>query len=141
PLLVLPCFLAKKKLTKNMSRGVTPFWHNDTRPRVTVTFGARRYPAYNNTQLRSCLESLGVDLGAAGKDNTYGYGPCVLPTPPVVNQPPTLAPISNLTTNEDAGLVTVGLTGISAGSGENQTLTVTRHYHRHRGGQGQWRHG
>ena len=25
-----------------MSHGVTPFWHNDTRPRVTVTFGARR---------------------------------------------------------------------------------------------------
>ena len=83
------------------------------------------FPAYNNTQLRNYLESHGVDLGAAGKDNTYGYGPCVLPAPPVVNQPPTLAPISNLTTNEDAGLVTVSLTGISAGGGENQTLTVT----------------
>jgi hypothetical protein len=26
----------------NKSHGVTPFWHNDTRSRVTVTFGARR---------------------------------------------------------------------------------------------------
>src|ERR1019366_1416719 len=26
----------------NKSHGVTPFWHNDTHPRVTVTFGARR---------------------------------------------------------------------------------------------------
>src|SRR5208282_6571176 len=27
---------------QNNSHRVTPFWHNDTRPRVTVTFGARR---------------------------------------------------------------------------------------------------
>ena len=26
----------------NKSHEVTPFWHNDTHPRVTVTFGARR---------------------------------------------------------------------------------------------------
>jgi hypothetical protein len=26
----------------NKSQRVTPFWHNDTRSRVTVTFGARR---------------------------------------------------------------------------------------------------
>jgi len=45
PLLVLACFGAKKQLTKNKSHGVTPFWHNDTRSRVTVTFGARRIEA------------------------------------------------------------------------------------------------
>jgi len=33
---------AKNQLTKNKSHRVTPFWHNDTRSRVTVTFGARR---------------------------------------------------------------------------------------------------
>ena len=27
----------------NKSHEVTPFWHNDTHPRVTVTFGARRH--------------------------------------------------------------------------------------------------
>jgi hypothetical protein len=29
----------------NKSQRVTPFWHNDTRSRVTVTFGARRTKA------------------------------------------------------------------------------------------------
>ena len=43
-----------------------------------------------------------------------------------VNQPPTLNPISNLTINENAGLQTVNLYGISSGAAnENQTLTVT----------------
>ncbi len=42
PLLVLAGFGADNQLTKNKGHGVTPFWHNDTRPRVTVTFGARR---------------------------------------------------------------------------------------------------
>ena len=42
PLLVLARFGANKQLTKNKSHRVTPFWHNDTRSRVTVTFGARR---------------------------------------------------------------------------------------------------
>ena len=42
PLLVLAGFGTNKQLTKNKSRRVTPFWHNDTRSRVTVTFGARR---------------------------------------------------------------------------------------------------
>jgi hypothetical protein len=42
-----------------------------------------------------------------------------------VNDAPTLAAISNISTNEDPGLITVNLTGISAGGGESQTLTVT----------------
>ena len=42
PLLVLARFGPTTQLTKNKSRRVTPFWHNDTRSRVTVTFGARR---------------------------------------------------------------------------------------------------
>src|SRR5436190_1565745 len=42
----------------------------------------------------------------------------------VVNDPPTLNSIANLTINEDAGLQTVNLAGISSG-GENQTLVVT----------------
>jgi hypothetical protein len=46
---------------------------------------------------------------------------------PIVNQPPTLDPISNLTTNENAGLQTVNLSGITSGAANenNQTLTVT----------------
>ena len=42
-----------------------------------------------------------------------------------VNDPPTLAQPSNITTNEDAGLISVPLTGIGSGAAnENQTLTV-----------------
>jgi hypothetical protein len=37
-----------------------------------------RYPTYSNAQLRSYLEGCGIDRGSAGRDNTYGYGPCVL---------------------------------------------------------------
>jgi hypothetical protein len=43
-----------------------------------------------------------------------------------VNDPPTLNPISNVTTNEDAGPVTVSLSGISTGAtNESQTLVVS----------------
>jgi len=43
-----------------------------------------------------------------------------------LNQPPTLNPIANVTVNENAGLQTVNLSGISSGStNEVQTLTVT----------------
>jgi hypothetical protein len=45
---------------------------------------------------------------------------------PVPNQPPTLAPISDINIQENAGTQTVNLTGISSGSPtEIQTLTVT----------------
>ena len=43
-----------------------------------------------------------------------------------VNQPPTLNALSNVTINENAGLQTVNLSGISSGAtNEVQTLTVT----------------
>jgi hypothetical protein len=43
-----------------------------------------------------------------------------------VNQPPTLNAISNLTINENAGLQTVNLTGVSSGAAnQSQALTVT----------------
>ncbi len=52
--------------------------------------------------------------------NEVGY------TVPSVNQVPTLGAIGNVTIDEDAGLQTVGLSGISAGSGETgQPLTVS----------------
>ncbi len=38
------------------------------------------YPTYNHTALRTYLEGRGVDLGSAGKDNSFGAGPVVLPT-------------------------------------------------------------
>ena len=42
PLLILTRFRDHKQLTKNKGQRVTPFWHNDTPARVTVTFGRRR---------------------------------------------------------------------------------------------------
>ncbi len=43
-----------------------------------------------------------------------------------VNQPPTLNPINNLTINQNAGLQTVNLSGITSGAAnQNQLLTVT----------------
>ena len=45
---------------------------------------------------------------------------------PIVNQPPTLNAINNVVINENAGLQTVALSGITSGAtNENQTLTVT----------------
>jgi Big-like domain-containing protein len=41
------------------------------------------------------------------------------------NQPPTLDPLANLTILEDASAQTISLTGISAGTGESQTLSIT----------------
>ncbi|MGO9476364.1 MAG: Ig-like domain-containing protein, partial [Limisphaerales bacterium] len=50
----------------------------------------------------------------------------VPPIVPVGNQPPTLNAIGSFSVNENAGLQTVGLSGITSGStNENQTLTVT----------------
>ena len=51
----------------------------------------------------------------------------VPPDAPIANQPPTLNAIGNLTTNENAGLQIVFLSGISSGAANenNQTLTVT----------------
>ncbi len=44
----------------------------------------------------------------------------------LTNQPPTLNPIPNVTINENAGLQTVNLSGITSGStNQTQTLTVT----------------
>ena len=40
------------------------------------------FPTYTNTQLKTYIRNHGVDLGSAGEDNLYGYGPCVLPPPP-----------------------------------------------------------
>jgi hypothetical protein len=67
-----------------------------------------RYPAYTNTQIRTYLEGRGIDLGAAGKDNTYGYGPPVLPAASAVPQPS----ISSLTvTNGGAWLTWSAVSG------------------------------
>lgn len=62
------------------------------------------------------------DGGGSNNFATQTFTVTVLP----VNDAPTLNPISDLTINEDAGLQTINLTGISSGApDEVQTLTVT----------------
>ncbi len=61
----------------------------------------------------------------AGVPDPKGADAIVSFTITAVNDLPTLAGLANLTINEDAGVQTVNLTGISAGGGETQTLTVS----------------
>ena len=42
------------------------------------------YPGFTPAQTRSFIETNGLDLGSAGKDNTYGSGAARLPSPPLV---------------------------------------------------------
>ena len=81
------------------------------------------YPTYTNTQLRSYIESRGVDLGAGGKDNTYGSGPCVLPAPPAAPEK-----IIGLSGNLSFGSVVTGQTSaatLTITNSGNTALTVT----------------
>lgn len=59
------------------------------------------YPAYTLAQVRSYIEANGLDLGLAGKDNTYGAGAARLPSPPVSNHAPVDIGLSNATIPEN----------------------------------------
>jgi hypothetical protein len=81
-------------------------------------------PVANGTGLATITVTVN-DGGASNNIVTQTFTVTVNAVSPG-NQPPTLNPISNLTINENAGLQTVNLSGISSGSAsENQTLTVT----------------
>src|SRR5213079_2037744 len=59
-------------------------------------------------------------------DGSASVSQSFLLTVVAVNDPPTLNPISDVITNEDAGLLTVALSGITSGAtNESQALTVT----------------
>jgi hypothetical protein len=94
--------------------GVTVYWTN----RIVFTPNAAR--RFNATL--HVLTDVNVGAGQTGGE-VYNFaltGGVNLPT-----QPPTLDPIDNpVAINEDAGLQTINLTGISAGLGESQPLTV-----------------
>ena len=63
---------------------------------------------------------------ASGAESDYSNEAVFTTAAGAVNQPPTLNALSGLTINEDAGLQSVSLSGISSGSAtENQTLIVT----------------
>ncbi len=60
-----------------------------------------------------------TDTNGGSASNTF-----VL-TVTAVNDAPTLNPVANFTTNVNSGLITIPLTGISAGPNESQPLTLT----------------
>jgi hypothetical protein len=97
-------------------------------PTPTVTYtspnttGSVRFtPTANN--FGSAVITVTVnDGGTSNNVVTQTFNVIVNP----VNQQPTLAALANLTVNQNAGLQTVNLSGISSGAtNENQTLTVT----------------
>lgn len=66
-----------------------------------------------------------VTVSVADSDGGVGSASFLLTVKPV-NDPPTLDALANLTLNEDAGLRTIALTGITSGAAnENQMLSVT----------------
>jgi uncharacterized repeat protein (TIGR01451 family) len=72
-------------------------------------------------QAGSATITLTVSDGSGGSTNTT-----FTVTVNAVNDPPTLNAISNVTTNEDAGLQTVSLSGLGAGAtNESQTIAIT----------------
>ena len=86
------------------------------------TNGSLTFTPVANTNGSASVTVTVNDGGASNNIVTRTFTVTVNP----VNQPPTLNPINNLTINENAGLQTVNLYGITSGAAnENQTLTVT----------------
>jgi hypothetical protein len=95
-------------------------------PAVTYTSpnttGSLSYTPVANASGTALITVTVNDGGASNNITTQTFTVTVNP----VNDPPTLNPIANpAAINEDAGLQTVSLSGITAGGGESQTLTVT----------------
>ncbi len=68
-------------------------------------------------------DASGLESGFSN-EATYTTSTNATSTPPVVYQPPTLNPVSSLSINENAGLQTINLTGISLGSGQSLSITA-----------------
>ncbi len=96
-------------------------------PNPTVTYispnatGSLSFTPVANASGTALITVTVNDGGLSNNITTRTFTVTVIP----VNDPPTLESIADRTINEDAGVQTVNLTGISAGGGETQTLTVT----------------
>ena len=71
------------------------------------------HPFWDNTQIRSYLQSRAIDRGPAGKDNDYGYGRLVLGPPPAVTCSYSISPTSRSFGSGGGS----GSVSVSAGSG------------------------
>src|SRR5438093_8404058 len=56
---------SERTVNQNKSHWVTPFWHNDTRSRVTVTFGAPRVIQERNGNTPTVSYTRGTDLSGS----------------------------------------------------------------------------
>ncbi len=65
------------------------------------------FPSYTNAQIRSFLENRAVDLGAAGKDNIYGWGKLSLGAAPLLTYS-----ISGVVSFDGSGLGGVTMAGL-----------------------------
>ncbi len=81
-----------------------------------VTSASVSIPAYNTTYYFAA-----TTYDVSGNESDYSDEA----TYELASQPPTLAPLNNLTISENAGLQTVNLSGISLGSGTTVTITAS----------------
>jgi len=81
--------------------------------------------AFTPVPLAHGCSAITVTVNDGGTSNNIASRTFAVTVNPV-NQPPTLNPLADLTINENAGLQTVALSGISPGAGnEDDTLVVT----------------
>ncbi|HKQ99532.1 MAG TPA: Calx-beta domain-containing protein [Pyrinomonadaceae bacterium] len=104
------------------NNGTTQINNNDFITVAEGNAGLKFTPTTNSNtsgqfQVQSSLNNTVGGLGGGLATATITITP--------INDAPTLDAIGNLNINEDAGLQTVNLTGISAGGGESQTLVIT----------------
>jgi hypothetical protein len=93
-------------------------------PNGTLTYTPAPAASGSSTITVSLTDNGGTDFGGVATSGTQTFTITITAQP--VNNPPTINPISPLNINEDAGLQTVALSGITAGTGgESQPLTVT----------------
>jgi hypothetical protein len=121
--------------------GVTLAWNPGTGPSIVgynIYYGGASHTYTNkvsvglatSTTLSGLVEGktyyfAATTYTALGAESPFS-GELLYSIPSVVNQPPTLNAINNLTITENAGSQTVSLSDITSGStAENQTLTVT----------------
>jgi hypothetical protein len=104
------------------SNGTTQINNNDFITLAQGAAGLKFTPAADSNangsfQVQASLNNTNAGLGGGLATATITVTP--------VNDAPTLNALGNVTINEDAGLQTVNLSGISAGGGETQTLVIT----------------
>ena len=135
--------IASQSVQQNVATGLLPFTVGDVEtPAASLTLtGTSSNPsllpnsaivfsgstASRTVRVTPALNHFGTaTITATVRDGTNSTSSTFVLTVNAVNLRPTLNALTNLVLNEDAGLQTVSLSGISAGStNENQTLTVS----------------